>query len=146
MKDIIYHWKIDISKVKNLLNEIDLKKEVHVDKIFTTLIKISSDIIVKPPAIVINNCLTQGIFPKNAKIDSCTSVDMSYSSKREILNYWPANIFNLFSKNGKSEVQDKRIYFSIKRFSFFFQFIGNGLVKRLLHYFSWFSNWQISNI
>ena len=47
MEDIRYHWKIDISKVKNLLNEIDLKKEVHVDKIFTTLIKISSDIIVK---------------------------------------------------------------------------------------------------
>ena len=137
MKDIIYHWKIDISKVKNLLNEIDLKKEVHIDKIFTTLIKISSANF---------NCLTQGIFPKNAKIDSCTSVNMSYSSKRKILNYWPANIFNLFSKNGKSEVQDKRIYFSIKRFSFFFQFIGNGLVKRLLHYFSWFSNWQISNI
>ena len=45
---------------------------------------------------------------------------MSNSSKHKILNYWPANILDLFSKIYKCEIQDKRIYFSIKRFFLFF--------------------------
>ena len=50
--------KHDISKVKKLANEVDVKKAVVIDTISPALIKISSNIIAEPMTIAISSCLT----------------------------------------------------------------------------------------
>ena len=75
--------KTEIAKVKKLLN--DIVKAVVIDTILSQLIKISFDIISEPLAIVINNCLTQSIFPQNAKIAFITPLE-GEPNKHEISN------------------------------------------------------------
>ena len=50
--------KTDISKIKRLLNDTDVKKAVGIDSIATKFVKMSSYITAEPLITATSNCLT----------------------------------------------------------------------------------------
>ena len=54
-------------KIKQLLNDIGVKKVVGIDSVSLKFLKTMSGIMAEPLATVINNYFTQDLFPKNAK-------------------------------------------------------------------------------
>ena len=66
---------VTTSEIYKLLKNIDDKKATGTDKIPPKLVKISAKVLSQPLADAINNSISKGVFPDNAKIASISSND-----------------------------------------------------------------------
>ena len=73
-------------KLKQLLNDTDIKKAFGIDSISPPpkLVKMPSNIITEPLTTAISNCLTQNVFSKIAKIAFVTPINKGKSNKYEV--------------------------------------------------------------
>ena len=65
---------VTTSEVYELVKNIDHKKATGTDKFPPKLVKISSEVLSQPLADAINNSISKGVFPDNAKIASVSPV------------------------------------------------------------------------
>lgn len=85
-------------KLKQLLNDTDIKKAIGIHSIPPKFVKMPSNIITEPLTTAISNCLTQNVFSKIAKIALVTPINKGKSNKYEVSNCRPISILNIFSK------------------------------------------------
>ena len=68
------------------------------DKISPKLVKISDQILSQPLTDAINNSISNGVFPDNAKIASVSPIDKHSDDKNQVSNFRPVSVLNTFSK------------------------------------------------
>ena len=81
-----------------LLKNIGDKKTTGLDEIPPKLVKISAEVLSKSLADAINNSISKGVFPGNAKIVSVSPVDKQSDDKNKVWNTRPVSVLNAFSK------------------------------------------------
>ena len=89
---------VTTSEIYKLLKNIDDKKATGTDKIPPKLVKISAEVLSQPLANVINNSISKGVFPDNAKIASVSPIDKQSDDKNKVSNFRPVSVLNTFSK------------------------------------------------
>ena len=67
-----------------LLKNIDDKKATGLDEILPKLVKISAEVLSQSLADAINNSISKGVFPGNAKIVSVSPVDKQSDDKNKV--------------------------------------------------------------
>ena len=101
------------SEIYKLLKTIDDKKATGTDKIPPKLVKISAEVLSQPLANAINNSISKGVFPDNAKIASVSPIDKQSDDKNKVSNFRPVSVLNTFSKIYESVIK-KSAYFGFK--------------------------------
>ena len=86
------------SEIYKLLKTIDDKKATGTDKIPPKLVKISAEVLSQPLADAINNSISKGVFPDNAKIASVSPIDKQSDDKNKVSNFRPVSVLSTFSK------------------------------------------------
>ena len=84
-------------EIFELLSALDIKKAVGFDMIPLKLVKIAASVLCQPLSIAINNSLSKGIFPDDAKIAMVSPLDKG-TKKNDISNFRPVSILTTFSK------------------------------------------------
>ena len=79
------------------------------DKIPPKLVKISAEVLSQPPADAINNSISKGVFPDNAKISSVSPIDKQSDDKNKVSNFRPVSVLNTFSKIYESVIKNQLI-------------------------------------
>ena len=79
------------------------------DKIPPKLVKISAEVLSQPPADAINNSISKGVFPDNAKISSVSPIDKQSDDKNKVSNFRPVSVLNAFSKIYESVIKNQLI-------------------------------------
>ena len=76
-------------EIFELLSALDIKKAVGFDMIPLKLVKIAASVLCQPLSIAINNSLSKGIFPDDAKIAMVSPLDKGTSNENDISNFRP---------------------------------------------------------
>ena len=84
-------------EVKKLLKEVNAKKASGFDKIPPKLVKLAAGVLAAPLSKTINNSISKGVFPNEAKIALVSPLDKK-TDKNSVLNYRPVSILPTFSK------------------------------------------------
>ena len=79
------------------------------DKIPPKLVKISAEVLSQPLANAINNSISKGVFPDNAKISSVSPIDKQSDDKNKVSNFRPVSVLNAFSKIYESVIKNQLI-------------------------------------
>ena len=95
------------SEIYKLLKTIDDKKATGTDKIPPKLVKISAEVLSQPLADAINNSISKGVFPDNAKIASVSPIDKQSDDKNKVSNFRPVSVLNTFSKISESIIENQ---------------------------------------
>ena len=74
---------VTTSEIYKLLKNIDDKKTTGTDKIPPKLVRISAEVLSQPLADAINNSISKGVFPDNAKIPSVSPIDKQSGDKNK---------------------------------------------------------------
>ena len=98
---------VTTSKIYNLPKNIDDKKARGTDKIPPKLVKISAEVLSQLLADAINNCISKGVFPDNAKIASVFLNVKQSDDKSKVSNFRPVIFRNTFSKIYESVIKNK---------------------------------------
>ena len=69
------------------MSALGIKKAVGFDMIPPRLVKIAASVLCQPLSNVINNSLSKGIFPGDAKIATVSPLEKSSSNKNDISNF-----------------------------------------------------------
>ena len=85
-------------EVKKLLKEVNAKKASGFDKIPPKLVKLAAGVLAAPLSKTINNSISKGVFPNEAKIALVSPLDKKTPDKNSVLNYRPVSILPTFSK------------------------------------------------
>ena len=85
-------------EIFELLSVLDIKKAVGFEMIPTKLVKMAASVLCQPLSNAINNSLSKGIFPDDAKIAMVSPFEKGTSSKNDISNFRPVSILTTFSK------------------------------------------------
>ena len=85
-------------EIFELLSALDIKKTVGFEVIPPKLVKIAASVLCQPLPNAINNSLSKGIFPDDAKIVMISTRGKGTSNKNDISNFRPVSIFTTFSK------------------------------------------------
>ena len=80
------------------LKSIDQKKSTGIDKIPPKLVQMSADILSTPLSNAINNSISKGKFPDDAKVESVSPLDKHTENKYSVSNFLPVSVLNIFSK------------------------------------------------
>ena len=72
-----------VSEIHNLLRNVDDKKATITDKILK-VVKVSAEVLSQPLANAINNSISKGVFPGNAKIASVSPIDKQSDDKSKV--------------------------------------------------------------
>ena len=62
------------------------------------LVKLAANYLAEPLSQSINNSITKGLFPENAKVASVSPIDKKTDDKNSVLNFRPISVLNCFSK------------------------------------------------
>ena len=89
---------VTTSEVYKLLKNINVKKATGTDKIPPKMVKISAEVLSQPLADVINNSISKGVSPDNAKIASVSPINKQSNDKNKVSNFRPVSVLNTFSK------------------------------------------------
>ena len=100
---------VTTSEIYKLLKNIDDKKAAGTDKIPPKLVKISAEVLSQPLANVINNSISKGVFPDNAKIASVSPIDKQSNDKNKVSNFRPVSVLNTSSKIYESVIKNQLI-------------------------------------
>ena len=95
--DIITHIVISKPAIQSLLKSLDVNKGAGVDNIPAVFLKPIADVITDPVYIILNKCLTHGVFPRIWKTARIVPVHKG-GSKKDIENYRPTSILPALSK------------------------------------------------
>ena len=98
---------VTTSEIYKLLKNIDDKKATGTDKIPPKLVKISAEVLSQPLADAINNSISKGVFPDNAKIASVSPIDKQSDDKNKVSNFRPVSVLNTFSKIYESVIKNQ---------------------------------------
>ena len=98
---------VTTSEIYKLLKNIDDKKATGTDKIPPKLVKISAKVLSQPLADAINNSISKGVFPDNAKIASVPPIDKQSDDKNKVSNFRPVSVLNTFSKIYESVIKNQ---------------------------------------
>ena len=98
-----------ISQVYKLLKNKNVKKATETDKFPPKLVKISSEVLSQPLADAINNSISKGVFPDNAKIASVSPIDKQSDEKNKVSNFRPVGVLNTFAKIYKFVIKNQPI-------------------------------------
>ena len=96
---------VTASEIYKLLKNIDDEKARRTDKIPPKLVKISPEVLSRPLADVINNSVSKGVFPDNAKVTSVSRIDKQPDDKNKVSNFRPVSVLNTFSKIYESVIK-----------------------------------------
>ena len=96
---------VTASEIYKLLKNIDDEKARRTDKIPRKLVKISPEVLSRPLADVINNSVSKGVFPDNAKVTSVSRIDKQPDDKNKVSNFRPVSVLNTFSKIYESVIK-----------------------------------------
>ena len=83
--------------IHSILNATKENKSHGWDEISAKMIIICGESIVEPLFIILNNCMSKGIFPKNWKKANVVPIHKK-NAKNNILNYRPISLLPIFSK------------------------------------------------
>ena len=100
---------VTTSEIYKLLKNIDDKKAAGTDKIPPKLVKISAEVLSQPLADAINNSISKGVFPDNAKIASVSPIDKQSNDKNKVSNFRPVSVLNTSSKIYESAMKNQLI-------------------------------------
>ena len=100
---------VTTSEIYKLLKNIDDKKATGMDKIPLKLVKTSAEVLSQPLADAINNSISKGVFPDNAKIASVSPIDKQSDDKNKVSNFRPVSVLNTFSKIYESVIKNQLI-------------------------------------
>ena len=75
---------VTTSEIYKLLKNIDDKKATGTDTIPPKRVKISAEVLSQPLADAINNSISKGVFPDNAKIASVSPIDKQSDDKKSL--------------------------------------------------------------
>ena len=78
------HYKIEI---KDLMRNLHIKKACGIDTIPPKLIKFLAGILIPLLTKAMNKCITQNVFPENAKTASVIPLDKGKLNKTEMSNF-----------------------------------------------------------
>ena len=81
-----------------MLKEVNAKKALGFDKILPKLVKLAARDLAAPLSETINNSISKGVFPNEAKIVLVSPLDKKTPDKNSVLNYRPVSILPTFSK------------------------------------------------
>ena len=98
---------VTTSEIYQLLKNIDDEKATETDKIPPKLAKISMKVLSQPLADAINNGISKGIFPENAKIESVSPIYKQSDDKNKVSNFRPVTALNTFSKIYESFIKNQ---------------------------------------
>ena len=85
-------------EVKKLLKEVNAKRASGFKKISPKLVKLAARVWAAPLSNTINNSISEGVFPNEAKIALVSTLDKKTPDKNYVLNYRPVSILPTFSK------------------------------------------------
>ena len=80
---------VTTSEVYKLLKNINVKKATGTDKIPPKLVRISAEVLSQLLADAINNGISKGGFPDNAKIASVSPIDKESDDKNKVSSFRP---------------------------------------------------------
>ena len=86
-------------EVKKLLKEVNAKKASGFGKISPKLVKLAARVLAAPLSKTINNSISKGVFPNEAKIALVSPLDKKTPDKNSVLNYRQLVYYLLFLKN-----------------------------------------------
>ena len=104
-------------EIKSIFQGINPKKSTGEDLIPPKLVKIASNVLIKPDAI--NSSIRTSNFPKNAKRAAVVPLDKDGTDKTSIGNFRPVSILNIFSKFYEKIIQNQLEEFLDKHLSIF---------------------------
>ena len=81
-----------------MLEEVNAIKASGFDKIPPKLVKLAAGVLAAPLSKTINNSISKGVFPNEAKIALVSPLDKKTPDKNSVLNYRPVSILPTFSK------------------------------------------------
>ena len=117
-KQIIFSFKpTTVDNVKKLLNEIDTKKAVGIDKIPPKLIKMACNFLAPILTTTINSSIENSVFPENAKVATVVPLDKGKPDKNDITNFRPVSLLNTFPKFYERVIKDQLVLSMENNFS-----------------------------
>ena len=75
-----------------------MPKKLQVLTEFPKLVKLAAGVLAAPLSKTINNSISKGVFPNEAKIALVSPLDKKTPDKNSVLNYRPVSILPTFSK------------------------------------------------
>ena len=117
-------------EVKKLLKEVNAKKASGFDKIPQKLVKLAAGVLA-PLSKVINNSISKGFFPNEAKIAQVSHIDRKKTDKNSVLNYRPVNILPTFSKIFAKVIKSDLMKFMVTFFRLISQPIECLIVRNM---------------
>ena len=97
---------VTTSEIYELLKNIDDKKATGTGKIPSKLVKISAETFHQPLEDAINNSISRGGFPDNAKTASVTPIGKQSDDKNIVSNFRPVSALSTFSKIYESVIKN----------------------------------------
>ena len=94
-------------EIYKLLKNIDDKKATGTDKTRPKLVKIFPEALSQPLADAINNSISKGVFPDNAKIASGSPFFKQSNDKNKVSSFRPVSVLNTFSKIYESALKNQ---------------------------------------
>ena len=96
----------ELSHINGILKKINTKKSAGPDFILPSLVKMAADIIDKPLKDIINDMITNSIFPDTAKIAHVTPI-YKKKDRSDKANYRPVSVIGSLSKVLERYIQNK---------------------------------------
>ena len=74
------------------------------------LVKLSADFLTPLLTKTFNTCITQNVFPENAKTASVIPLDKGKPSKNEMSNFRSVSVLNSFSKAYERVIKNQKVW------------------------------------
>ena len=85
-------------EVEKMLKSLNSQKSAGTNRLPIKLVKLASEILLKPLSIAMNNSITSSTFPDRAKVATVVPIDKKTDNKYSVSNFRPVSLLNCFSK------------------------------------------------
>ena len=128
---------VTLDKVKKMLKSLNSKKAAGTDRLPIKLVKLASEVLLKPLSIAMNNSIISSTFPDGAKVATVVPVDKKTDNKYNLSNFRPVSLSNCFSKMNENYIKNHIVnsmsnYFSLYVSAYRKGYNSQHVVMRLL--------------
>ena len=80
-----------------MLKLLNSKKAAGTDRLPIKLVKMASEVLLKPLSIAMNNSIISSTFPDRGKVATVVPIDKKTDNKDTVSNFRPVSLLNCFS-------------------------------------------------